>query len=410
MKKVIVLSLLAMVLTFGIQEIGIAEEVYVPKTIIQAKWGNGPGEFGIYTTAKPRDTSDRPLDSFRGPDALDIDRNGNIYIFDPVNWRVLIYNESGKYKSAVSLEKDPDTGDYDFKGGYVGGYWWEYDFIKVDSEGNIYLATTDDIIRTDYLRKFNKEGKLIKVYLSKNAEERLKKLWSPEEYQQRHGQYFDELKKTGKFEVIDSTIIDPLRAGRPNTNPEISHLFFKLFPSEYCPIDGQTEHSPSGLLSSDYKRNKKVVFYKILDMIDLLPLCTRSVYEEKRKELQELGYKKVFYTLVVDAEKNLEKIVAIPASEDSAFFHPWKEDVYGNLYLMTWVRDEKRSKERFTIYKQFINKFNFKGNLIATIETSTPLTRDKPFPFISWKGDIYRIIWDNNKLEEGLKIIRWRKK
>jgi len=162
--------ILATVTVFDIVNIAIAQElslstataqdqleVYVSKVIIQANWGDGPGEFGVYTEAMP----------IRGPVALDVDRKEDIYIFDPVNWRVVIYNKKGKYKTTINLEKDPKQiiGPYGFQGGYAFSLYTPGDQIHIDLDGNIYIHTEG--VRPYMVRKFDKNGKFMLLYIDK---------------------------------------------------------------------------------------------------------------------------------------------------------------------------------------------------------------------------------------------------
>ena len=76
--------------------IGLAEgKKYIGKEIIHAKWGKGPGEFGLQNVEGPYQD---------GPSRLAI-RNNIIYLFDFYNHRILKYNLDGYYIGAVDLEK-----------------------------------------------------------------------------------------------------------------------------------------------------------------------------------------------------------------------------------------------------------------------------------------------------------------
>ena len=77
-------------------------DMYKSKIVIKAEWGSGANKFGIYKKAM----QDGPLGSIRGPVAMDVDKKGNIYFFDPVNWRVNIYANNGKYKGNIKSDDD----------------------------------------------------------------------------------------------------------------------------------------------------------------------------------------------------------------------------------------------------------------------------------------------------------------
>jgi hypothetical protein len=73
-------------------------EEYVPKVIIEGKWGTGPGEFGM--------ASRFPLGYFEQykPSSLAVDSKGNIYILDFVNNRIQKFDKTGKYLMGVPVE------------------------------------------------------------------------------------------------------------------------------------------------------------------------------------------------------------------------------------------------------------------------------------------------------------------
>ena len=94
-------------------------EKYVKKVIIDAKWGNGPGEFGMV----PYPKSDPPI----GP--KDFYVNGNkIYVLDYVNERVEIFNSKGVFLTQIRYNKKEIS---DSLAGFVD--------ITVDGECYVYL-------------------------------------------------------------------------------------------------------------------------------------------------------------------------------------------------------------------------------------------------------------------------------
>jgi hypothetical protein len=101
MKRIIGLIAVGLIpaIVFG-QEKNLIEETtkeqYVPKVIIEAKVGNGEGEFGIVSEI---------FTISRGPNAIAVDEKGNIYILDPVNTRVVKFDKEGKYLKAIYLEQ-----------------------------------------------------------------------------------------------------------------------------------------------------------------------------------------------------------------------------------------------------------------------------------------------------------------
>lgn len=73
-------------------------EEYVPKVIIEGKWGSAPGEFGR--------ASRFPLGEFEQyiPSSLAVNSKGDIYILDYVNNRIQKFTQDGKYLASISVE------------------------------------------------------------------------------------------------------------------------------------------------------------------------------------------------------------------------------------------------------------------------------------------------------------------
>jgi len=90
-------------------------EKYVKKVIIEAKWGDGPGEFG-YGPGGPG----------CGPSSIDIDAMGNIYILDNMHGAVKKYNTDGKLLVEYKHESFHSASN-----------------IVVDNTGNMYIETAD---------------------------------------------------------------------------------------------------------------------------------------------------------------------------------------------------------------------------------------------------------------------------
>ena len=68
---------------------------YVPKVIIQGKWGNKPGEFGREGEADVMDLK---------PESMAVDSKGNIYILDFVNNRIQKFDSEGRYLKSIEVD------------------------------------------------------------------------------------------------------------------------------------------------------------------------------------------------------------------------------------------------------------------------------------------------------------------
>jgi hypothetical protein len=70
---------------------------YVPKVIIEGKWGGGPGEFGRWVEMGGEQ-------EIYEPSSLAVDSKGNIYILDIVNERIQKFDSDGKYIKSIPVE------------------------------------------------------------------------------------------------------------------------------------------------------------------------------------------------------------------------------------------------------------------------------------------------------------------
>jgi hypothetical protein len=138
-------------------------EEYVPKVIIEGKWGTGPGEFG-YDGFNPEDFS--PNSAVFGPDdlihprSLSVDSKGNIYILDVANNRIQKFNKNGKHLTDLKVdswsgyELDPEK-----------GWWYKVRGINIviDSKDNLYyyLKRTKDGKETGEVWQFRND-KMVK--------------------------------------------------------------------------------------------------------------------------------------------------------------------------------------------------------------------------------------------------------
>ena len=145
-----------------------AMETYISKTLITAKVGDGPGEIGIFVAPEVRPVV---------PTAIALDGEGNIYIFDAVNRRVVKYNSQGDFVSSImpsppiGSAKDMCVGDsgaiyllegggsfvrqYNQKGELVLEYarpdWVAYfDSISLDNEGNLQAQVAELAVKGDF--------------------------------------------------------------------------------------------------------------------------------------------------------------------------------------------------------------------------------------------------------------------
>ena len=120
-------------------------EKYEVKVIIDAKWGSGPGEFGVEKEA-----------AGLAPNCYTLDKEGNIYIPDPVNARIQIFDANGKFLREFQYTEK----DVRFR--YLG---WEIYDIAVDNNKNIYILFYINVGsfpgQSVEVRKYNSAGEFV---------------------------------------------------------------------------------------------------------------------------------------------------------------------------------------------------------------------------------------------------------
>lgn len=100
--------------------------------VVEGKWGDGPGEFGIKW-----DELGLPFGPY--PDVA-VDKEGNIYVGDDVNHRVQKFSKNGKYLLSLGGKKGEDSWIY----GVLG--------LVVDEDGSVYVG------QGKFIQIFDKNG------------------------------------------------------------------------------------------------------------------------------------------------------------------------------------------------------------------------------------------------------------
>ncbi len=74
-------------------------EEYVPKVIIEGKWGTGPGEFGALDDPMQAEYYGVP----QFPGSLAVNSKGEIYILDHVNGRIQKFSQAGQHLADIPV-------------------------------------------------------------------------------------------------------------------------------------------------------------------------------------------------------------------------------------------------------------------------------------------------------------------
>ncbi|MDD5687085.1 MAG: hypothetical protein PHE88_04550 [Elusimicrobia bacterium] len=359
-------------------------EQYEPKVIIQGKWGKGDDEFGIYTKGE-----------VRGPVAMDVDKEGNIYIFDAVNWRVKKYDKEGKLQTTIDLEKIPKEPQE-----YVAGK----DEIKI-SDNSIFIHPGEEL-KPYVIKKYNFNGSIVSYiidgYVNKNVYEQLKGV-DEKYYKEIKGKVlgknkiFDLLKKLGKLTIqnySDMRAISPkefiyLEIGEDS----IDAPSFSIMPSYY---NTRTEHD---------KVFKQAEYFGIDSVREYLKTLEKSERNKYPSFMESTRYTFLFWSNKKNVKK-IEKIIYIKIP-NQRWYSPLCEDSSGNVYV--FVSTANNDSEKNKIYQNLVIKYNFKGKLVSKYQLFNSVNSIFVAPCISWNGGVYQIVWLENKLNEGFKVIKWEK-
>lgn len=136
----------------------IRTEIYVPKVIIEGKWGTGQGEFGRGTIPFTEDEDDLI------PESLAVDSKGNIYILDTANNRIQKYDNNGKYIKSISV---PSWKGYGEKGEIIVPSEAIGINVVLDDEDNLYYHFIKNKYKSKEEMDKNGDGKINYKDLSK---------------------------------------------------------------------------------------------------------------------------------------------------------------------------------------------------------------------------------------------------
>ena len=100
-------------------------------------------------------------DPLRLPSALAFDEQGNFYVVDSYNQRVVKFDPVGKFLTAWGSE-GAGEGQFDFMDGHDG-----YGGLAVDPEGNVYVMDTMNY----RIQKFTSDGRFLLQWGSKGTED-----------------------------------------------------------------------------------------------------------------------------------------------------------------------------------------------------------------------------------------------
>jgi len=317
-------------------EVTVVTEEYVPKVVIEAKWGTNKGEFGRSSLGEGT--------ILYQPDSLAVDSKGNIYILDIVNNRIQKFDKEGRYikslrvesyKGWAEIEKVGIPIDWDNPQGEVK--WVNYKYIHpvkalginiaIDSEDILYYYCIKDSMIQD------SEGKWVE---NPSA---VGEIWQFKD---------DVLVRKWEVPVGDELVIEEDVDGKEK-------VWIKGFP------DGKVYNA------TDKKWLTKEEYQRIVDM----------VWEKKICKIGSIKVEKEGYVFKILTPKG-EQIKVITDIEKK--FTPI---LVGNKLIRIYDKQKK-------LYKYY----NFAGNLIKVEKPIIP----SPDDYIDKRGNVYELIINSTGL------------
>lgn len=182
MKKVIALFLVWMLIGIVVAKAqnstdivksndAIFPEQYIEEQVLFAKWGKGKGEMGLWRAEKSTSVPQefQVYSKPAGPDCIQVDDKGNIYILDYHNRRIQKYNGKGQYlldvyfKNFLDYQKynrnDQQLRDVNF------GILIRIDFFYVSPwTEEIFVYGSNTNFTAGLIQQYDKKGELIRTY------------------------------------------------------------------------------------------------------------------------------------------------------------------------------------------------------------------------------------------------------
>jgi len=180
-------------------------EEYVPRVIIDGKWGTGHGEFGIRISEG----------ELIIPDGITVDDKGNLYIMDIVNNRIQVFDSSNSFKYKVDVISFQEEWSKDKRTPLLLNFP-EREF-EIDNEG--YLNVFN--IKSEMVKQFDLKGHLIKTIQLKEYKEKRDKSTSEIIFFKKKNQIVIKLDNDGK---TDKKFTLPEHLSLKNYNYNVHYL------------------------------------------------------------------------------------------------------------------------------------------------------------------------------------------
>ena len=286
---------------------------YVPEVIIKGKWGKGQKEFG-FIDGKGKEPS-------RGPTAVSVDGNDNIYILDTVNKRLLKFTRNGKYLETIDLEQKR---------------------IKIKSKNPL------------------------RLYAEKN----------PKAFQSIYNKSIDDIPKYTYKEI------DAVRFGSGGEEIKIANT-------------GKIYFLPA---TSSFPESYKLV-----------------VYSKKGEIIRGFTEKELIGSDVLHIYNlNIHADSAYLMALDSAGKNGYGLEITNSLKInkLEWNKLDRKTKDiKFKHTKKLKRQINSSSTIPPKLKSMLKKCREfySIQTAIDSESNIFELVWDEKNLDEGAKIIKWKK-
>ena len=310
-----------------------------------------------------------------GPNAVAVDKNEDIYILDSINKRIVIFNEKGEYKESIDIKMLDENCQINSQ---------ENIDMSIDSRGYVYILCPY-LPEGTCILKINKNGEVKQGYIDASKIKKYAK--SPE----KNKKLLDDIEKRRDFYIL------------PENVDEIRETLFKDSEDNVYVLSGKGKYlnistetlEPKEQLPGDISSNLNNIYTREPMIIN----------KRKPEQIKEILVKSLDGTI-----KNKIQF-QIPSKYKNKRLELFDakvigEDMFGNKYI-TLALAEAQNKHNVSV--PLIYKYSKNWALLSIIEIENQMQNQVWYhkPIVSRSGNIYKLVWDTNKISEGEKLIKW---
>ena len=342
------------------------KEKYVEQVIKKFTWGNGEGELGLEKKVFMRsETGEITNYYYLGPSAICLDEKENIYILDPANKCIQLFDNNGKFISRINLElSELDEIDQPL--------FQVIPQMKVDNAENIYI-NTDYTSMLPVILKINKKGKIVNRYVS------LSKL---------NTNKYSRIKKKNFLQKDNTVDISAIGLNSININKGVHEEIILYSDNEY--VNLSNENISRNMNQENILDRTLIKSYAKLNEIN-------DISEIKNENSNIMADK-----LPIKIKKQFKIPEEIKRKYGCLFYvYHLNEDIKHNKYFELIFRKDSK-------IKRIIFKYDCTWEIKCIFEIPIVSQGIYEVPFIIGNsGNIYQLIWDDKKLDERATLIKW---